>query len=102
MKGSKAKKPAPSKAPKAAKPALDARKFEADLVSFINTTLVPQGKGIVAAETHLFEEGLINSIKILDLMAFVERALGEKIPDRLVVMKNFRSARAITSTFVRA
>ena len=91
------KKPA---AKKPQKPALDAKKFETDLVTFINTTLVPQGKGAVKPETQLFEEGLINSIKILDLMAFVEKALGEKIPDRLVVMKNFRSARAITSTFV--
>jgi acyl carrier protein len=91
------KKAAPKKS---TKPALDSKKFETDLVSFINTTLVPQGKGAVSAETQLFEEGLINSIKILDLMAFVEKALGEKIPDRLVVMKNFRSARAITSTFV--
>ena len=56
----------------------------------------------MSAETALFEEGLINSIKILDLMAFVEKSIGVKIPDKLVVMKHFRSPRAITETFVRS
>lgn len=95
------KKPAPKAAPKSApKASVDAKKFEAGLVEFINTKLVPEGKGAVTADSQLFEDGLINSIKILDLMAYVEKQIGSKIPDKLVVMKNFRSARAITTTFV--
>lgn len=94
-----AAKPAPKEAAKP-KPTLDPKKFEAGLVEFINAKLVPEGKGVVKAESQLFEEGLINSIKILDLMAYIEKQIGSKIPDKLVVMKNFRSPRAITTTFV--
>jgi acyl carrier protein len=96
-----APKPAPRKAAPA-RPAVDAQAFEKGLVEFINARLVPEGKGVVTADSQLFEEGLINSIKILDLMAYVEKQIGHKIPDKLVIMKNFRSARAITTTFVRS
>ena len=82
--------------------ALDGKTFENDLLKFINTTLVPSGKAAVEAETPLFEGGLINSIKILDLIAFVEKSLGVRIPEKLMVMKHFRSPRAITTTFARS
>lgn len=94
-----ARKPAD---PMAGAKKLDATKFEGDLLTFINTTLVPSGKSAVDAETPLFEGGLINSIKILDLIAFVEKSLGVRIPEKLMVMKHFRSPRAITTTFARS
>ena len=104
----KAKKPvkkaadATKASPLAGAKKLDPKLFEPELVSFINTSLVPAGKGAVSAETALFDDGLINSIKILDLIAFVEKALGVRIPEKLMVMKHFRSPRAITTTFARS
>lgn len=102
----KASRPAPKAKVKkddlAGAKALDSKTFETDLLGFINTTLVPAGKGSVGAETALFDDGLINSIKILDLIAFVEKSLGVRIPEKLMVMKHFRSPRAITTTFARS
>ena len=53
----------------------------------------------VDRHTCLFESGLIDSLGILHLMAFVEKTTGRKIPPRMVVMKHFRTVDAICSAF---
>jgi acyl carrier protein len=78
---------------------IDPASFESDLVRFINASVLPPDRPPVGPDTRLFEDGLINSIKILDLIAFVEKALGARIPEKLMIMKHFRSPRAITDTF---
>lgn len=78
--------------------------FVAELVRFINEILPelhtsaplrPQ----VDEHTLLFETGLIDSLAILHLVAFVERATGQPIPPRMVVMKHFRTVAAIGDAF---
>ena len=49
--------------------------------------------------TALFEDGVIDSLRILDLIAFVEERTGSKIPDSAVRLENFRSVRAIVDAF---
>jgi acyl carrier protein len=51
--------------------------------------------------TALFEEGVINSLRILDLIAFVEEVTGSRVPDSEVQLANFRSVRAIAAAFGR-
>ena len=53
----------------------------------------------VDGSTPLFESGLIDSLGILHLIAFLERATGKEIPTRMVVMKHFRTVDAIAETF---
>lgn len=54
---------------------------------------------VVDADTPLFE-GLIDSIRILELIAWTERAVGEQIPDRMIRMDHFRTLRAVAETFI--
>ena len=72
--------------------------FERLLTRFINGTLLG-GKGTVDRDTRLFEDGYMNSLRILDLIAMVEKTLGRRVPDRAVRLANFRSIATIVQTF---
>jgi acyl carrier protein len=72
--------------------------LERRLLAFINGTLLRDG-ATVDADARLFEDGYIDSIRVLDLIAFVEHEIGRKVPDKLVRLSTFRSVKAITATF---
>jgi acyl carrier protein len=74
-------------------------RFMASLAAYIERQLVP-GTGVaVDADTRLFDDGLIDSLRILQLIAFVEHSTGQTIPEPAIVMKHFRSVRAIADSF---
>ena len=74
---------------------------EEALVHFINETLLVEKPGVrVDALTPLFREGWIDSLKILQLIAFVEVQRGVNIPDRDIVMDRFENVRAICRHFL--
>lgn len=75
-------------------------RFAAELVAWINSRLVPPGVR-VEADTKLFAAGLIDSMRILELIAWTERAIGEQIPDERIRMDSFRSAARIAEVFVQ-
>ena len=54
---------------------------------------------VIDADTPLFE-GLIDSIRILELIAWTERAIGDQIPDPMIRMDHFRTLRAVAETFI--
>lgn len=72
--------------------------FVARTVEWINRTLVPDGVTI-DADTPLFANGLIDSIRILRLIAWTEHALDLRIPDARIRMDFFRTVRTIADTF---
>ncbi len=72
--------------------------FEQLLAHFINVTLLG-GKGAVDRDTRLFEGGYMNSLRILDLIAVVEKTLGRRVPDRAVRLANFRTIATIVRAF---
>lgn len=72
--------------------------FERLLVDFINGTLLRR-PGAVDPDTRLFEDGYMNSLRILDLIAMVEKTLGRRVPDRAVRLANFRTIATIASAF---
>ena len=72
--------------------------FIARTVDWINRTLVPEGVTI-DADTALFANGLIDSIRILRLLAWTEHALEIRIPDARIRMDYFRTVRTIADTF---
>jgi len=72
--------------------------FERQLAHFINGTLLG-GSGAVERDTRLFEDGYMNSLRILDLIAAVEKLLGRRIPDRAVRLSNFRTIATIARAF---
>jgi acyl carrier protein len=73
--------------------------FEAALLRFINTELLGGSNRTIDANSALFEDGIIDSLKILHLLAFIESAIGRAIPDEEIVMKHFRTVRVIAERF---
>ena len=71
---------------------------EAELVAWLNARFAPHGPAI-AADTPLFVGGLLNSIRILDLIAWTERAIGREISDAQIRTDNFGSASRIAALF---
>jgi acyl carrier protein len=74
------------------------RELEEALAHFINATLLGGGTA-VGPDTRLFEDGYINSLRILDLIAMIEKSLGRRIPDRAVRLSNFRTIATIVRAF---
>jgi acyl carrier protein len=73
--------------------------FETRLMEFVRRELVGPGAGPIDEETYLFDAGLVDSLKILQLIAFIEMQTGREIPDRDVIMANFRTVRTIARRF---
>jgi acyl carrier protein len=76
----------------------DREGFLRQTVEWINRTLVPEGVA-VDADTPLFANGLINSIRVLKLIAWTEHVTGRRIPDSAIRMDNFRTVRRIADVF---
>ena len=69
------------------------------LVAFVQSDLL-RGRGLeVDLDTYLFDEGMVDSLGILRLLAFLELEIGRPIADHEVVMAHFRTIRTIASTF---
>jgi acyl carrier protein len=71
------------------------------LLDFVGRRLLKQKGTRVDADTPLFESNLIDSINILYLIGYVEKALGRRLTDDEIVMSNFRTVRVIANTFLR-
>ena len=80
---------------------MNRERFTEELLAWINARLVPAGPAVTAA-TPLFESGLIDSVRILHLIAWTERALSLRIPDEQIRMERFRSVARIAEAFVPA
>ena len=75
-------------------------RFRDEMLAWLNAKLAPPGVRL-AASTELFASGAIDSIKVLELIAFTERAIGRPVPDRAIRLDNFRSVDRIAIVFVR-
>ena len=75
--------------------------FEESLAAFVTDLTARKGGRAVRVSTPLFAAGLLDSLKILDLICFVEAALGIRIPDHRVTLANFKSIQAISDAFCK-
>ena len=75
--------------------------FVREMVAWVNRRFAPHGPP-VGADTPLFGGGLVNSLGILELIAWTERAAGCRIPDLQIRMDNFRTVARIAEVFVGA
>ena len=73
--------------------------FETRLLAFIRRELLPDSTMAIDENTYLFDEGLIDSLKILQLIAFLEVETARAIPDRDIVMEHFRTVTAMAARF---
>jgi acyl carrier protein len=69
------------------------------LLNYINRELLTDPMRRAVPDTLLFEDGWIDSLKILKLIAYIELMIGRNIPDEEIVMKNFRSVTVIVEHF---
>ena len=73
--------------------------FMEEMVRWLNARVARPGV-TVDGDTPLFESGLIDSIQVLELIAWTEDAIGSEIPDARIRMDNFRTVRRIAEVFV--
>lgn len=55
----------------------------------------------VTDDTKLLSQGLLDSLLLMNLLAFLERKYGIQIPDEEIVPENFETPRAIRSLISR-
>ncbi len=67
------------------------------LLRWLNERMAPDNVTI-QADTPLFE-GLIDSMKVLELIAWTEKETDQTIPDQKIVMSNFSTARRVAEVF---
>jgi acyl carrier protein len=78
---------------------IDRERFVAALLAWLDGRFGRSLGVRFAADTPLFENRLIDSIRVLELIAWTERATGRVIPDEMIRMDHFRTARTIAATF---
>jgi acyl carrier protein len=71
--------------------------FERELRSFVEGL----AKRPVRVNSRLFERDYIDSLKVLDLISFLESRLDIQIRDEQITLGNFRSIRVIADAFWR-
>lgn len=69
------------------------------LLGFVRDDLL-RGRDIeIDPDTYLFDEGMVDSLGILRLIAFLEIEIGRPIADSEVVMEHFRTIRTLARAF---
>lgn len=68
------------------------------IVTFINANLLAPDRPRVSGHTPLFENGVLDSMRVLDLIAFVEAETARPLPDSLIRLANFRTPATIAAT----
>ena len=73
--------------------------FVLRMLSWLNEEVAPKGV-CVDAETPLFSTRLLDSLRVLELIAFTEQAIGQPIPDSHIRMDNFQTVARIAAVFL--
>jgi acyl carrier protein len=74
------------------------QQFQRDLARFVQA-LATEHAVRIRSTTRLFDSGIVDSYKVLELISYLETALRIRIPDESVTLDNFRSIRAMTNAF---
>jgi acyl carrier protein len=74
-------------------------RFITEMVAWLRDRLASAGI-VIGPETPLFAPGLMDSIRVLELIAYTERAIGSVIPDSRIRMDNFRTVGRIADVFL--
>jgi acyl carrier protein len=76
--------------------------LKAELASFIEQKLVGDDRRITISEkTPLIEEGIIDSMGLLQIVVFLEERAGVRVPDDEVIPENFETIEAIEGLVTR-
>jgi hypothetical protein len=75
-------------------------RFEAAMLAWLNARFAPGGI-VIGKDTPLFAKGVIDSLGILELIAWTEVHTGQIVPDENIRMDNFGTVARIARMFVR-
>ncbi len=73
--------------------------FALRMLAWLNEEIAPKGSR-VDADTPLFATRLLDSLRVLELIAFTEQAIGRAIPDSHIRMDNFQTVARIAAAFL--
>jgi len=73
--------------------------FVRGMLAWLNDEVTPKGVR-VDADTPLFATRLLDSLRVLELIAFTEQAIGRAIPDSHIRMDNFQTVARIAVVFL--
>ena len=73
--------------------------FAREMLAWLNGEVAPRGVR-VDVDTPLFATRLLDSLKVLELIAFTEQAIGRAIPDSHIRMDNFQTVARIAAVFL--
>jgi acyl carrier protein len=73
--------------------------FTRRMLDWINDEIAPKGVR-VDADTPLFATRLLDSLRVLELIAFTEQEIGRAIPDSQIRMDNFQTVAHIAAVFL--
>lgn len=74
-------------------------RFITAMLTWLNEEIAPEGV-VIRADTALFASRLLDSLRVLELIAFTEQAIGSAIPDSQIRMDNFQTVSRIASVFL--
>ncbi len=70
---------------------------QAALTEFVLEELAKGRKSVIQPDDDLLGEGIIDSLGILQLVAFIEEKFNFQVPDEDVVIENFMSIEALSN-----
>jgi acyl carrier protein len=73
--------------------------FTRRMLAWLNADVAPRGVR-VRADTPLFASRLLDSLRVLELIAFTEQFSGRAIPDSHIRMDNFQTVARIAAIFL--
>jgi acyl carrier protein len=73
--------------------------FTRRMLAWLNAEVAPNGVR-VRADTPLFASRLLDSLRVLELIAFTELFIGCAIPDSHIRMDNFQTVARIAAIFL--
>ena len=74
-------------------------RFERAMLAWLNRRFASKGI-VISADTPLFAKGVIDSLGILELIAWTEVNTGQAVPDEHIRMDNFGTVARIAAMFV--
>lgn len=75
-------------------------RFETAMLAWLNSRFASKGV-VITPDTPLFARGVIDSLGILELIAWTEVNTGRIVPDESIRMDNFGTVARIAQMFVR-
>ncbi|HEY7407692.1 MAG TPA: hypothetical protein VH638_05455 [Gemmatimonadaceae bacterium] len=75
-------------------------RFETAMLAWLNSRFVSKGV-VLTPDTPLFARGVIDSMGILELIAWTEVNTGQIVPDECIRMDNFGTVARIARMFVQ-